>query len=99
MPNPQTLLEAVYRYEAEHGRAAAEQLLAEAWKAAVSPSALERPARLRRSTDRGGDTFKEEIYARCNDHVDLSGNTQAAETVSAVEPAAVLVLRSLPVVP
>ena len=74
MREPHTVMEALLRYEAEYGRAAAEQLLAEAWKAAVSPSALERPARLRRSTDRGGDTFKEEIYARCNEHTDVPGN-------------------------
>ena len=62
MPNPQTLLEAVYRYEGEHGTEAARQLLAEAFGAAAA-RLLEEPKRLLRSTDRLGDTFKEEARA------------------------------------
>ena len=62
MSEPTTVMGLLLRYEAEHGREAAEQLLAEAFEAAVTrlPEEL---GRLLRSTDRVGDSLKEETYA------------------------------------
>jgi hypothetical protein len=55
-------MELLLRYEAEHGRGAAVQLLEEAFEAAAA-RLPEQPGRLPRSTDRVGDSLKEETYA------------------------------------